>query len=926
MPEKPAASEDIQEITVLKVGENAENINTIVVPGSNVSESDDTEQQETDGISDGEKTPQNTDKKDKSDKKNEDKEKEEEKTEADEPNTGDGNQGQEDGNQGEEGGDFAQIDIAMVMTWYKYGSDPKTIICNPSDTVSKDLNVAQLQDNVLKFNFAPTGEEAEYMDILSVTVAEGDGEYKEVEKSDKITINIPEGTKVKNYTFKVSAKYSKRNAKNELEEKATTFTYILKCSHALDLELELNWKEVNDGQTAITCAADEKIPKTVNSSTLVEGSQFNYSTKLTGALKDKAQITKAEYRAGTALPVGINAGNGMVLMEANPDTKEKTYLFTFTVDVQDKDGSTSTVTYTFEIVYKKSMDVKLNFVWMEGGSIPVSHTCLPQETISMSVKNNQLSAGSVIYEMKLDGADAANARILNISYISDGSGGGTLKESGSLPMSMPDGYAYNTYTITVNAMVDGQRITFTVKLKYVMDVSLRMVYTVGGEQKIIECENGKTVTPKEEIYDDQLSDGKLVYQMELTGDEAAGAQITDITCFQSGSGRTIALSKSGSGEVKLLLKDGKTGENTFTVQATDNSGKIYEFRINIPYKHRGENPVFFEVSVKNGDVLINETLNNINVRAWSEDGNGNVLSHILATGTDTKLIVKFDGEELRYVSTSGVSQEYEVYPENPEEGDTNIHELYIYAEDEFGNSGEERISLTGRRAMDGNITGTATILVDMTVLGINEIFRVDYDVLAGEMASHVVAKAVLGEDLGEPYGKAKDSLGWSGKYDGSYDVGFYLKSLTPGVNANTLEDTTWPGNSEEEVLQAIDNRFGKGSGLATLWRCIYRNGLTKAGGSGTSFGEHDYAQGSGWSYALDGTYYPGKGMSTSDIKAGQTLTLRYTLAYGWDIGGGTEGYGIDKNVGYCVKAINGYFDINHKMENKTLANGKTVYM
>lgn len=42
-------------------------------------------------------------------------------------------------------------------------------------------------------------------------------------------------------------------------------------------------------------------------------------------------------------------------------------------------------------------------------------------------------------------------------------------------------------------------------------------------------------------------------------------------------------------------------------------------------------------------------------------------------------------------------------------------------------------------------------------------------------------------------------------------------------------------------------------------------------------------------------------MSGYYLKDGDTLTLRYTLAYGWDVGTGESGYG--NTVGYCITCL-----------------------
>jgi hypothetical protein len=263
--------------------------------------------------------------------------------------------------------------------------------------------------------------------------------------------------------------------------------------------------------------------------------------------------------------------------------------------------------------------------------------------------------------------------------------------------------------------------------------------------------------------------------------------------------------------VTLLLKNGKTGENTFTVTA--NSGETeYTFTINIPYKHRGEQNVKIHSSLRDGQTIINGTEVNLSVSAWTEDGSGSIVGYIPAHGTDTKLIVTFDGEIIKYISTSGNASEYILHPKNPDVGDSNEHTLHIYAEDAYGNYGEMTIKLKGQRNQSGQKTGTATIYVDMTVLGLGIVDSVRYDVLADEPISYSIAKAVFGMDLGQPYGAARDTLGWKARYLGTLDAGFYLQSLTPGIVGKGLDGSAWNqyGSNEEEILVAIDAKFGRG--------------------------------------------------------------------------------------------------------------------
>ena len=801
------------------------------------------------------------------------------------------------------------------MTWYKYGTDANTITCAPSGTVAKNINTAQLVNNTLKYEFTLKGTDARYVDITEVAVAAGDTAFRTISQNGSVNIELPNGTDRRDYTFRVTAMAEKSSASGGTVRQEVVFTFVLRCEYNLDLDLELTWKSADGKEHAILCGPDKIIAFSVANNDLTER-VFGYEVQLTGTLAEDAQIISGEYSTASGQKSGaLTVDSGTVILDPAPGSDTDTYTFTFTVRTPDRD-----VLYHYKLTYQETLDVKLNFYWMERGTTQRVKTCEPGERVTQKIKNNQLSAGAVPYEMELAGVDGAAGRILSVTYTSDGGNSGNLEASGSLALSMPAGSSSNNYYITVTAMVNGQRMSFEIVLNYVADVSLKMEYSVmedGREvTRQITCENTRSKTA-EAVYDDQLKDHILRYTMSLSGSEET-ARITSVTCYQSGSGRTVTL--NAQGQVSLLLKNGQIGENTFEVTAQDDDGNSYNFTINIPYKHKGENKIKITTNLVNGQEVINETKTNLTVRAWCEDENGNVVSNIPANGTDTKLIVKLDGEELRYVSSSGAASEYDLYPANPEVGDTNTHTLYIYAEDAQGNYGELTLTLNGQRRESGQVTGKATIYVDMTVLGLGVVANLNYDVLADEPISYVIAKAIMGMDTGEPYGSAKETLGWSGRYAGTLDNGFYLQSLTTGHSANALEDSRWPGTTEADVLQAIDNRFGAGTGLATLWRCLYRNGLSKSSGSGNSFGEFDYTSGSGWMYSVGGsTYYPGQSMSSVYLQDGDVLTLRYTLAYGWDVGGGSPGYG--STVGYCVSAVNGSIRVNHKMETVENADG-----
>ena len=55
-----------------------------------------------------------------------------------------------------------------------------------------------------------------------------------------------------------------------------------------------------------------------------------------------------------------------------------------------------------------------------------------------------------------------------------------------------------------------------------------------------------------------------------------------------------------------------------------------------------------------------------------------------------------------------------------------------------------------------------------------------------------------------------------------------------------------------------------------------------------SLGEFDFTQGSGWMYSVNGQYV-GRSMSEVFPQDGDVVRLRYTLAYGKDVGLGMDG-------------------------------------
>ena len=682
-----------------------------------------------------------------------------------------------------------------------------------------------------------------------------------------------------------------------------------------ELSLVLTWNA-----KGIACAAGNTQAFSVSSYELNED-LFRFRVSLTGTQAQDAKIVGGVSVAeSTQTAKELTWPRGSLPMAPAAGTDKEVYEVSFTVRTPERD-----VFFRYKITYQKLPDVQLSFTWQGTGNHKGTLLCLPGGSAADKIKNNQLAGGGIRYEMKLVGADAesAGARIMSASYTSDAaSESGELNwrdGQGRLEVKMPEGETSNTYRISVSALANGHTAHFEVILHFGNDVTLQMRYILddGSERKVF-CQNKQSKTA-DTVYDNQLTDGFLEYEMSIVGSDADGVKITSVTCNQSGSVET--LNQLGRGRIRLLLNAGKAGHNFFEIKAQGENE--YSFTIDIPYKHKGSNSIEIILDLEDGDEIPNESKTTLRVTAHGKNAQGNTVS-IPAKGTNEFIQVSLDGIEAVDPTRSGDTWEYGLIPSNPETGDRNEHTLYVYAEDAYGNWGEEKLTLIGFRVEPGQKIGEADIYVDMTVLGVGVVGPIPYEVLADEPISYVVAKAIMGMDTGEPFGAASDTLGWRGSYAGTLDTGFYLQSLNTDYHADALEDATWPGSTEEEVFAAIDARFGAGTGLAVLWRCLYRNGLNKSAGSGSTFGEFDYTSGSGWMYSIGGSYYPGQSMSAVRLKDGDVLTLRYTLAYGWDIGGGSDNYG--NVVGYCVEGRNGTIYVNHRWETAEDPDGSVRYV
>ncbi|MDR1069049.1 MAG: DUF4430 domain-containing protein, partial [Clostridiales Family XIII bacterium] len=105
---------------------------------------------------------------------------------------------------------------------------------------------------------------------------------------------------------------------------------------------------------------------------------------------------------------------------------------------------------------------------------------------------------------------------------------------------------------------------------------------------------------------------------------------------------------------------------------------------------------------------------------------------------------------------------------------------------------------------------------------------------------------------------------------------------------------THTGSFTSNFYLARIKRTGVGAGVtipADLIETLHNDGYVENGNQDdNSLGEKDYFVGSGWMYSKNGSF-PGYGFTDTKLKDGDVVKIRYTLAYGKDIGGGQSSGG-----------------------------------
>ena len=297
---------------------------------------------------------------------------------------------------------------------------------------------------------------------------------------------------------------------------------------------------------------------------------------------------------------------------------------------------------------------------------------------------------------------------------------------------------------------------------------------------------------------------------------------------------------------KLVL-----GNNFITIVMEDADGSLYTYRFLIAYLSRlanenepevGDEPPNIWTSLDGVDLNIPIKASPFIFLVEATTGGG-------APIYSDNILVTVDAITVRD-STGYTICEYEMYFTHPNDGDFRFYNITVTAWDDAGNSAFKKYEILYQFIDVGDKIGTVTVYIDITTIGMGSLYNdvITYDLIRGQPASYTIKKHL--ENMGIYY-----------EYSGSYDVGFYLSRIYAGYigKAYHIPDNLWSKILDDDLSINIPPSMD--------W-----------------IGEFDYTQGSGWMYAVNG-YYPGVSSSNWYLKDGDVMVIRYTLAYGKDIGG-----------------------------------------
>lgn len=289
-PDDPLKGEGVREITVLELGENIQQLNTIVVPSGGQTKS--------------------TEPNDKAS------ETRPEETQPD-SSTDDGSDGQEDGNQGADGGEVSPSELSLVLTW-----NAKGIACAAGNTQAFSVSSYELNEDLFRFRVSLTGTQAQDAKIVNgISITESTQTARELKwPSDSLIMNPAAGTDKEVYNFSFTVRTAERDV---------FFRYKITYQKLPDVQLSFTWRGTGNHKGTLLCMPSGSVVDKIKSNQLA-GGRISYEMKLVGrdAESAGAKILSASYisdETGKSDDLAYRGGQGFLNLEMPAGETSETY-------------------------------------------------------------------------------------------------------------------------------------------------------------------------------------------------------------------------------------------------------------------------------------------------------------------------------------------------------------------------------------------------------------------------------------------------------------------------------------------------------------------------------------------------------------------------------------------------------------------------
>lgn len=569
----------------------------------------------------------------------------------------------------------------------------------------------------------------------------------------------------------------------------------------------------------------------------------------TGSETDRQELSAAEDKKTESSSPDIHEDSDLIDMagDTNPElsgtvqtpSQQETAQEYFTTDIINGE-KVNTAEYTFRLWQKQKVDVFRTAEILVNGGQQRRLTDADQSIVTVELDKGQNTIRVVCTYDGRDGKPVVvyqdytvtfdHGDIIIITDLAD-------KTTNEQQLSFNATAAYANQTIPVRVYCNDKELDAFGK-KYT-------AFLTQGENKIrIAAESGdkksersftvvykatESLTIYTDLYDRTVHTEKLSFTAALR--KASDQAKMTVVC----NGETASADRAGSETYTVLLKP---GSNVIRLKAVDmvagesiTVNKSYNIKY-APEATADTKPILKYVSVTNNMTVVGKSLALEMVAA----------DYLGERIYQDSITVVLNGATYPYSWETG----YTGYMLSLNEGNNY---LKITLRDKDGREGVYYYTLNSQKVAPGGKIGTIRLSIDANVLGLGYLVApTDFDIMEGETPAETIVRFL----------KEK---GFTYESDGSVKNGFYLERIgKPGIAANV--------NIPQALVDAINQ-----DGLE------WKDQRDK-----DSLGEFDYCQGSGWMYSVNNEF-PGYGLTDALFKDGDIVRLRFTLAYGKDIGG-----------------------------------------